>query len=557
MFTGQDSGTEKKGAKQGLSAKVGAQRRERHLQQVRHRAAGDALRQLRRQEDDNNGENMGEGGKQGDDYLSKEVGPMDVWAYDKSSPPHTVPLGLLPQCAQLASCGTTPKEIFQGILLIRKMLSVEKSVPFKEVIESGVISHMVQHLANFEFPDLQFECAWAITNLLADPRPDSSAVVMSCGAIPRLIEMLKSPSEECVDQSIWALGNLAGESTECRDACLEMGAMPEVLRILTAPNRALGTVRNAVWTASNLCRGRPQPSLEMVGMAAPVLANLLNHSDFTVVVDAAWGLSYISDGPADRVQVLIEANVIHRIVELLSSPSSTLKTPALRIIGNVASGDDQQTQTIINAGALAYFHELLRHSKRAIRKEICWTISNISAGQPEQIDALINSGVFAPLFECLSAPELDVKKEAVWAIANVAFCGTPAQTKFLVNSGVIPLLCEALRVYDAKIATVALEALQVMLQYGEEDMKAGLSQDNVIATEMYNCAGVENIEQLQTHSDPTVYNLALNILENFFNAGEEEIGGGAGGMVDLGLEEQWTDSMQTDETAPQGNTFQF
>jgi len=144
MFSGQDKSGEKKGAKQGLSAKAGAQRRERHLQQVRHQAAGDALRQLRRQEINEDGE----GNEVGEEMIP--TGPLDVWAYDKTSPPHSIPLALLGESVQLAQQGQTPKDVFQGVLLIRKMLSVESNVPYTQVVSSGIVPRLVELLDRFD-----------------------------------------------------------------------------------------------------------------------------------------------------------------------------------------------------------------------------------------------------------------------------------------------------------------------------------------------------------------------------------------------------------------------
>jgi len=541
---------EKKGAKQGLSAKAGAQRRERHLQQVRHQAAGDALRQLRRQEINEDGE----GNEVGEEMIP--TGPLDVWAYDKTSPPHSIPLALLGESVQLAQQGQTPKDVFQGVLLIRKMLSVESNVPYTQVVSSGIVPRLVELLDRFDVPDLQFECAWAVTNLSADTNPSSSDLALSCGVAARLVALLKSPNFDCVDQGCWALGNLAANNATCRYRCLDAGAMPGVLEVLMTPDVPIGITRNAVWTASNLCRGRPHPKLEQVGMAAPVLARFLSHNDSTVVVDAAWGLSYLSDGPAERVQLVVEANVLPRVIELMSGPAGALKTPAIRIIGNLASGEDSHRQTLIDAGALPYFNELLRHPKRAIRKEVCWTISNISAGPPEQIDALIQAGVFPPLLDCLAAPELDVKKEAVWAIANAAFCGTRQQTKWIISHGVIPPLCETLRVYDVKIATVALEALQVMTQYIKDELNWGMTNENVEETEITNCSGVEKKEQLQNPRDRAVYELALSILEGYFIGEDDEVRGEKGRMIGDILAEGNDGNMNTGEMIQQ-NQFSF
>ena len=51
--------------------------------------------------------------------------------------------------------------------------------------------------------------------------------------------------------------------------------------------------------------------------ALPVLTHLLFHTDQDVISDACWALSYISDGPNDKIQAVIDSGVCRRLVELL------------------------------------------------------------------------------------------------------------------------------------------------------------------------------------------------------------------------------------------------
>ena len=49
----------------------------------------------------------------------------------------------------------------------------------------------------------------------------------------------------------------------------------------------------------------------------PVLGRLLFVNDADVVADSCWALSYLSDGPNEKIQAVIDSGVCRRLVELL------------------------------------------------------------------------------------------------------------------------------------------------------------------------------------------------------------------------------------------------
>src|SRR5258706_14889217 len=213
-------------------------------------------------------------------------------------------------------------------------------------------------------------------------------VVVNSGAVPHLISLISSPILDVQEQAVWALGTIADDRPMCRDYVLQAGALRPLLALLSDQHE-LPMLRNATWTLSNFCRGKqPQPDWDLISPALTALSKLIHSPDDEVLADVCWAISYLSDGSNDKIQAVIEAGVVRRLVELLNHRSSSVQTPALRSVGNLVTGDDLQTQIVIAAGALPALSTLLTSPKDAIRKEACWTISNITAGSPPQIQAV-------------------------------------------------------------------------------------------------------------------------------------------------------------------------
>ena len=277
-------------------------------------------------------------------------------------------------------------------------------------------------------------------------------------------------------------------------------------------------VRNGTWTLSNFCRGKnPPPNWLQIQPALPVLAKLAYSLDEEVLIDACWAISYLSDGPNEKIQAVIESGVPRRLVELLMHPSTSVQTPALRSVGNIVTGDDQQTQVMINSGCLPALVNLLSSIKEGIKKEACWTISNITAGNTDQIQAVVDAGIIPPLINLLNTADFKTKKEACWAISNATSGGLarPEQIRYLVEQGCIRPLCDLLSSMDNKIIQVSLDALENILKVGEMDKLRNPSHTNEYAYLIEVCGGMEKIHNAQQNANQEIYKKAYDIIDQF------------------------------------------
>ena len=410
-------------------------------------------------------------------------------------------LAEVPEMLQMLHSGDLKVQL-QSVTKFRKLLSIERHPPIREVISTGVVPTIVDFLKRDSQPQLQYEAAWALTNI-ASGTSDNTRTVIDAGAVPLFVQLLSSPSVDVREQAVWGLGNIAGDQPEYRDLVLHAGALPPLLSQLGGDS-SLSVLRNATWTLANFCLGKPQPALELVTPALPTLAKLVYSADQEVLTDACWALSYISDGSNDRIQAVVESGVCARLIDLLMHPSPSVQTPTLRAVGNIATGDDLQTQAVIDGGALPALLSLLTSPKKSIRKEACWTISNITAGNSDQIQCVIEDHLIEPLIEVLSEKDFDIKKEAAHAISNAASNATRDQIKYLVTHGCVRPLCDSLVCSDAQVVTVALNGLENILEMGSYTAR------------VEEAGGVSKLEDLQRHDNTKICNQAIHMLETYF-----------------------------------------
>ncbi|KAJ5075956.1 importin alpha [Anaeramoeba ignava] len=397
-----------------------------------------------------------------------------------------------------------------ALIKIRKIVSVEENPPIQQIIDTGIIPDLIKILSHEKNVKILFEAAWILTNI-ASGNSNQTKTVTKAGAIPLFVRLLESNDEDVQEQAIWGIANIAGDRIKYRDQFLHFGALSQILNIMKHTT-SQDILQNGTWAISNLCRGKPKPAFSKLRIALPFLQRLLQSVDLGILSDAAWAVSYLTNGADEDIEECVQSGIVPPLVKLLEMNQPKLIAPVLRAIGNIVSGTDEHTTAVLKENPIPRLFELSYSSRDSIRKEVCWILSNISAGTEEQIQQfLLVDGIVERLVEILKTDKYEIRKEVSWVLSNAITGGSPEQIKAIAQEDCIESLCNLLEINDNKIFIVVLDALKSILQFGEEHF-----EENIYAKYLEEIGAVSKIETLQKHSNDEVYEKASDLIHLYF-----------------------------------------
>lgn len=284
---------------------------------------------------------------------------------------HLQALGVRESCPAAGSCNRHPEAVVHRSELVTvfsclavncffssALCPAERSPPIAEVINSGVVPLLVRNLSRDDmlklqvwtptlfrvpclllFALLQFEAAWALTNI-ASGTHEHAQFVVDLGTLPMFIRLLSSPNDDvrgqvnhqvsrilfgitsvsscvyfgtarshdscpsscflgckasvrhsdsclCVcTQAVWAVGNIAGDGIELRDASIACGAAEALAAVL--PTIRERDLENTIWACGNLFRGAPAPTRDVMMTVLTAISSVCIQSSVSLTSESLY-----------------------------------------------------------------------------------------------------------------------------------------------------------------------------------------------------------------------------------------------------------------------------
>eukprot|EP01016_Furgasonia_blochmanni_P017679 TRINITY_DN20384_c0_g1_i1.p1 TRINITY_DN20384_c0_g1~~TRINITY_DN20384_c0_g1_i1.p1 ORF type:complete len:339 (+),score=77.30 TRINITY_DN20384_c0_g1_i1:87-1103(+) len=238
--------------------------------------------------------------------------------------------------------GSDVQEIERLLREFRRSLSEDDKGPDKECLVSGVVPLMVECLqpSHSEQFDLQYEAAWCLLNLASGDTEDIKYLIKE-GVLQALLALLDHPNDMMVEQVIWGLANITGDTHDLRLMLIKEGIVEKILHVNTSKQRKIPVIRVTAWLMSNLVRGKPFPLYETVKALQPLMIAFLEIEDDDVLADTLWAISHMCDGPDAQIEDMTDhENFTERLCALLHSENPHVRLPAMRAVANCLTTED-------------------------------------------------------------------------------------------------------------------------------------------------------------------------------------------------------------------------
>jgi hypothetical protein len=301
-------------------------------------------------------------------------------------------------------------EVRDSVVRYRQMLSVVNANPnIDAVISAKVVPQFIKLLRHGRDNMLKFEVTWVLTNICSGTSTNVAEVVNG-GAVPFLVEALYDQSLQLddifIEQAIWALGNICGDSAHFCEMILDYEPLPILTeRLLNADisKLRLSFLRNTCWFLSNCVRSRPKPPFWKVRNIVNVFAETSSVvTDVDVLCDTLWGVSYIcQDITESEAKYVMKRITAEKLIKLAQHEHVMVCTPSFNAILHLAKANAFTRKELLRAGLMETLVKIAKQRNYTGRVyKMCLDIYHgaVSKADANEFENLPNSSITSMKF---------------------------------------------------------------------------------------------------------------------------------------------------------------
>jgi hypothetical protein len=276
-------------------------------------------------------------------------------------------------------------------------------------IEMSILLPVLKRLLHTtDSETLSYTC-WTLSHLCDGPSSHIAAVVTTRdttkappgGLVPRLVELLTHASWRVTKPALRTIGNIVcaecsddphGGTTDYTEVILDCGAVPRLKELVTHSNREIQ--KEACWTLSNIAAGTVEQIQAVIdsGAIRPLVEIVQNKkTDQEVRSEACWVvLNATSCGSDSQIEVLVDEGCVAVLGVLLSEASMVmmaleglervLQVEESREVvrreqierGEIDDDEDNRTPTLVSASLIENARDSHNSSAVTKRAERIW-----------------------------------------------------------------------------------------------------------------------------------------------------------------------------------------
>ncbi|TPX49788.1 hypothetical protein SeLEV6574_g01256 [Synchytrium endobioticum] len=334
---------------------------------------------------------------------------------------------------KMAMMNTVPEYVLNAVQRLRNYLCGDaRSSHITHALSLGILDRLRDLLQSPLYgSDIKYEVCWILINLSALEATDLQRnIVANAGFIKPLAALLQDKDWRIRLNSAWAIGNIAGESEQTRDAVMDCRVLEPLMHI---------------WDGADRSHPEEQRSSFEVAMQT-----LLCLCDWELKTHSHWE------------QVLA---IIPRLSQLLMEyrSLSRAETVALcRAAAQIAYAGYQRSVDTLQEPAIAALVNIVQLCDVQTLPHAIRTLVNITARQNKLTQLVVRLGLLEKLRQILSDTSAmpDVQLSAIMIVHNVA--GVSTEGRNIVSAGFLPIILEYLSVERSDLATHRVKAAGVL-----------------------------------------------------------------------------------------------